>query len=522
MPPPADRRAGMNDAENPPADDIVPDNVIPPGSLPPLKYKDLPEPIPLRRMVGPSLILAGLALGSGEFILWPYITYKTQFVFFWACIVGVATQYVINMEISRWTLATGESAVTGFIRLSKWFAWALLAFNLLPWIIPAWAKGAGQIVSWLIWGPQLDAEGDLVALYSAPLAIFSLFACGVILTLGPVIYETIERVQMLLVTLIVVLVIGLTVYLALGRPDAVWEQLTSTVTFGAPRFVPEMTEDITPALLLGALAFAGAGGTLNLGQSNYVKEKGYGMGRYIGRITSPITGREEPVTEFGYHFPATAENLARWRVWWRRAGMEHFLNFFVTCVVCLVMLSLISYILFYDAEGNPVAGTEREDLGFVWDEGERLAELIGPTTKLVFLVMGVAILLTTEFGVLDAASRISCDLVKVAWLRESGFWSESRLYYAFLWGMILLATAILLLETTGRNLGALFLFKLTSAMNGGVMFLYCAALLYLNTRCLPPAVRMSRWRQAAMLWAVLFFGFFAVWAVWSVTAGMLR
>jgi hypothetical protein len=74
----------------------------------------------------------------------------------------------------------------------------------------------------------------------------------------------------------------------------------------------------------------------------------------------------------------------------------------------------------------------------------------------------------------------------------------------------------------GINLGALFLFKLTSAMNGGVMFLYCAALLYLNTRRLPAAVRMPRWRQAAMVWAVLFFGFFAVWAVWSVTAGMLK
>jgi hypothetical protein len=322
--------------------------------------------------------------------------------------------------------------------------------------------------------------------------------------------------------LIVVIVIGLTVYLAAGRPDAIVKQLTDTVTLGAPQFIPPMDQDITPALLLGALAFAGAGGTLNLGQSNYVKEKGYGMGHYIGRITSPITGREEPVSELGYHFPATDDNAARWRVWWRRAGIEHFVNFFLTCVICLVLLTLVSYILFYDASGQLVAGAEqyREGLGFVWAEAQSLAEVISPAAMTLFLVMGVAILLTTEFGVLDAASRISCDIVKVAWLRENDAWTASRLYYYFLWGMILLATGILLLEQVGINVGALALFKLTSAMNGGVMFLYCGALLYMNTRRLPRGVRMNPLRQIILVWAVLFFGSFAAWAAWNALAGL--
>ena len=64
-------------------------------------------------MIGPSIMLAGLSLGSGEFVLWPLITYRVGFVFFWACILGVTTQYFLNLEIERWTLATGESAITG-------------------------------------------------------------------------------------------------------------------------------------------------------------------------------------------------------------------------------------------------------------------------------------------------------------------------------------------------------------------------------------------------------------------------
>ena len=93
----------------------VPHEVIPCDRLPAGQYRDLPEPPHWRKLVGPSILLLGLSLGSGEFVLWPYITYKFGFAVFWACMVGVLTQYFINMEIERWTLATGETAVTGFL-----------------------------------------------------------------------------------------------------------------------------------------------------------------------------------------------------------------------------------------------------------------------------------------------------------------------------------------------------------------------------------------------------------------------
>ena len=95
-------------------------------------------------------IAIGLALGSGEFVFWPYITYRSGFVFFWACLLGVITQYFINLEIERWTLATGESAITGFCRLSRWWAPVMLLLNILPWIWPGWATGAGKLLSWLV------------------------------------------------------------------------------------------------------------------------------------------------------------------------------------------------------------------------------------------------------------------------------------------------------------------------------------------------------------------------------------
>jgi hypothetical protein len=380
-------------------------------------------------------------------------------------------------------------------------------------MIPAWAKGAAEIIGWFVAEPSFTGGQIIPGAFDTWIAIGSLLLCGAILTAGPVLYETVEKVQLFLVSSIILVVIGLAAWLVWGRPDAIAAQVTSTLTFGAPRFFPPLDGDLTPIGLLGALAFAGAGGTMNLCQSNYIRDKGYGMGSQVGRITSPITGQEEAITEIGYHFPHTPENLRRWAAWWRSACTEHFFSFLLTCLVCLTLLTLISYICFYDAAGQKTYDPGKvKDSAFIWAEAGRLRDLIGPAARILFLVMGVAILFTTEFGVLDASSRISTDIVKVTWLRDNRWWSEGRLYYTFLWAEIGLACALLLLERYSINVGALAFFKLTAAMNGGVMFLYSIALVYVNRWRLPAAVRIPIWRLAILVATVLFFGAFTVWA----------
>ncbi len=501
---------------------LVPPEIIPPGTLPPLRQRELPPPIPFRQMVGPSIILAGLALGSGEFVLWPYITFKSQFVLLWACLLAVTMQYFLNLEIMRWTLATGESALTGIIRTSRHWAWIFLFLNIIPWMIPAWAKGAGELVGWMISTPQFAADGKTIpGDFDTWIGIAGLLLCGVILTAGPVVYETVERVQFYLVVFIIVAVIGLAAWLTVDRPDAIAAQATSVATFGWPQVIPPLDKDLTPMLLLGALAFAGAGGTMNLCQSNYIRDKGYAMGAHIGRITSPLTGHEEAITEVGYLFPHTPDNLGRWRAWFRGAAWEHFFSFYLTCIVCLVLLTLISYICFFDAGGERIDAAQAKDMAFIWAQAGRLTTLIGPAAKWFFLLMGVAILFTTEFGVLDAASRISTDIVKVTWLRDNAAWSEGRLYFTFLWTEIALACVLLVLERNGFELGALGLFKLTSAMNGGVMFLYACILLYTNRWRLPPEIRITPWRMAILGLTVVFFGTFTAWAGYDTIAQLV-
>lgn len=330
--------------------------------------------------------------------------------------------------------------------------------------------------------------------------------CGIALTAGPVVYDTVEKTQMVLVAFILIVVVVLGVVLVRG--DAVTALVRGSTSF---QFPDEATTGLSMTMLLGAIAFAGAGGTMNLGQSNYVKEKGYGMGRYIGRMTSPITGKEEAVSELGYHFPHTPENLARWKVWWRAANWEHFLAFLCTCIVCLVALALISYSVYYTSDGTLRLGAAsyQKDMAFLYGEAGVIGETLGPTFKLLFLIMGAAILFTTEIGVLDAASRISTDIVKVNWLRDNPRWTESRIYFLFLWGTIAIGSAIAYFGIQQMQ-DKLTFFKLTASLNGAVMFLYSGLLLYMNLFRLPKAIRISPFRAVILTWSVAFFGYFAI------------
>ncbi len=77
------------------------------------------------------MILVGVGVASGEYILFPYIASQAGLVFLWAAVVGVAVQFFINMEIERYTLATGETAIGSFQRL--WRPWgAILAARRDP------------------------------------------------------------------------------------------------------------------------------------------------------------------------------------------------------------------------------------------------------------------------------------------------------------------------------------------------------------------------------------------------------
>ncbi|MBW2282755.1 MAG: Nramp family divalent metal transporter [Deltaproteobacteria bacterium] len=452
---------------------------LPDGVLPPPGRRALPPVPALRALLGPGIILAGLSIGSGEFVLWPRLTAQFGFAIFWAAWIGVTIQFFLNMEIERYTLATGESAVVGFLRLSRVFGPVFLLCGTLPWIWPGWATGAGTLLSWQI-------GGDPVVY-----AVAGLVLCGAVLSLGPVIYRTVEILQITLVSLIFAGLIYL--FARLVTVDALLALGEGAIHIG------HVPDGIELPLLLGALAFAGAGGTVNLAQSNYIRDKGYGMGIWVGRLTSPFTGREEAASDTGFVFDVDEESLPVWNLWWRRANIEHAISFYLLCVLSLALLCVITWSLL--EPGAPVG----EGFGFIREQANALSTRFGPGAEWTFLCAGIAVLVSTELALLDAVTRVVADVVHASLLRDSPRWTLSRLYIAILWGFIAFGVAVLLVGLDQP----LTLLVLSSSLNAGVMFLYSGLLLWLNASSFSGPLRPSPARMAALVVALLFYGYFS-------------
>ena len=170
---------------------------LPTKVLPPPQVRDMPEPPrQLWRLIGPGIVGAGVGLASGEFILWPYISSQVGLIFLWGALLGVVIQWFLNMEIERYTLATGETALTGFNRYWKYWGLFFAVMVYLQNLWPGWATSSATMLTYIFGGNP------------TVVAIVILLVIGAALTLAPVVYVALERLIFLKVAVIGLFVVG--------------------------------------------------------------------------------------------------------------------------------------------------------------------------------------------------------------------------------------------------------------------------------------------------------------------------
>ncbi|TDW95664.1 MULTISPECIES: Nramp family divalent metal transporter [Kribbella] len=458
---------------------------LPTKNLPAPQVRDLPDP-PTKtwKIIGPGMVGAGVGLASGEFILWPYISSQVGLVFLWGAVVGVVVQWFLNMEIERYTLATGETALTGFNRYGKHWGlfFAIMTYFANLW--PGWATSSASMLTYLFGAgnPRWIAIGMLVLI-------------GAILTLAPVVYVMLERLIAVKIAAVALLVI---LALAFAIRGKTYGALGDAVTH--PQFP---AEQLGFALVMGAIAYAGAGGGQNLVQSNWIRDKGFGMGVHVPRLTSPVTGETEAdPTANGYTFPPNDENLARWKRWWKFANIEQAATFVAITVVTIVFTSMLAHAtLFGDSN-------VKNNIGFLKIEGTTLQTLVGGWFGYLFWAIGAFSLFAAAAGIVDYTSRLAADMVKARYLRESSL-TESKLYFWLVWGLVAFGIIVLLAGLTQP----LVLLVISACTAGTMMFVYSGLLWWMNSRALPRAIRITTWRSAVLWFSFLAFGFLAVFTI---------
>ena len=431
-----------------------------------------PPPASAWRIVGPGVVAAGVGLASGEFVLFPFIASQVGLVYVWAAAVGLATQFFINMEIERYTLATGETVLTGFSRL--WRHWGLvfagLAFLANLW--PGWVSGAATLTTYLVGGE------------AGWIAIFMLLAIALILTLSPIVYRALEGAQFLKVAAVGLLVI---VAAFVAIPSDIWAA------------APALAADVRiPAaalgwpLLLGALAYAGAGGGQNLCQSNWIRDKDLGMGAHAPKIASPLTGEPVAAPGTGWRFVPDEANLARWRGWWRMANIEQLSTFVAITLVTIAFTSLLAFTTLHGRPDLP------RDISFLRIEGDALAIAAGGWFGKLFWFVGAFSLFAAALGIVDYTSRLAADVLCTCYLKAR---SESLVYAILVWTIAALGIAIIATLTQ-----PLVLLVTSACIAAFMMFVYSGLLIVLNRRLLARELRPAGYRIAALVWAVALFG----------------
>ena len=479
-----------------------------PLPIPAFQEADLPErKTPLYKMIGPGVVMAGLAIGSGELIMWPWITSVVGAQLLWAAAIGIFLQLWVNIEIGRWTIVTGESPFTGMARVLKLLVYLFVFMIFVGKFLPGWARETGIALRDLIFGPGHDSPPWLWTTI-----VFALVAA---ILFGPkVIYTAVERC---IGFLIVVIVCGL-VYLVweIGSADvflAMWNGVIGFFDF--PDFpVNVLAEDgtvrdqLTFSRFFGAVVFAGAGGLGNLYYAYYLREKNVGMGARMPSLMSPAHKHEVKEMDSGYLYPDTAENRHRFKDWFRYVVMDQTIFFWL-----LGSFTMFLFIFGALAVLHPI-GLVPDRGSLVWDLASILEESLGTTGRYIFLIVGMAALFSTQLGGVDGGSRIFADLLHTNF--KFGRWFKLEQWYLILVGTTM-GVGIFSVWFFGKyaDIAGLDFLFIAALIGGFAMAVYVPVILYMNLTRLPESARPGWVNILFMVLASIMYIGFAGYTLYS-------
>lgn len=450
--------------------------------------KSFPIPPPIRKLVGPSFIILALGLGSGEVILWPYLASNYGLGIVWAAIVGITFQFFINMEIERYALVRGESVFVGIARFLRWPSyWFILSTFIgfgLPGIIAASAHVFGSLVG--VEDVRWIAVGMLVVI-------------GIVLSAGRTVYRLMERITRTVLLIGVPFIFILALFIS-SPPD--WVALGEGL-MGQGNGFSFFPEGIALATFLAAFAYSGAGGNLNLTQSIYVREKGYGMGAYAQRIAGLFHSQSAlPVRLKGESCHIDEENISRFKQWWKSMNIEHGIVFWLIGSISMLLLMLLAFSTTSGFSDNA------QGIRFVINEGVAIGNILSPLVGIIFLIAVSIMLFQTQLGVMDSTSRIMSENVATIQLRKDPEKKIylSRIYSYFVWAQIAFGSLLFFLGLYEPKQ----LLVLGAVINAFAMCVHIALVWWLNKKGLEKVFQPRLWRKVIMGIIFLFFSGFSV------------
>ena len=462
-----------------------------------LQQAKVPQTPSLWTLMGPAFIWASVAQGSGELIWWPYFAAKYGTALIGLILPASFLQFFVNQEIARYTALTGEGIWSGFKRVNRFYSAFLfvLAFVSFLWFGGYASAGGTALYSLTSFPPGVgERTGSLFWAY----VTIAVFSAG--LVLSKVVYQLIERVMKVVIgATLVGLLVTLVQPEILSQLGAFLRVILNPLSV---RFPANWDPADTPNLLTG-IAYAGMGGFLNLMYSYWLRDKGIGMAKYFGRITSPITGKSEVIPKSGFRFEDTQENGSNWRKWVRYLRLDNLLavslNTITLCLTTFLGLAILH------PKGEFPSGWK---IAVV--QAQFFEVSLGQIGKAIFLVAAALFLVDTWLGLADGVARMFADFTmgNFRWAEKKSlrFW-----YYAWLGWLIIVTSLTMLVAQPGT------LINIAGVISIFAFVLFIPVLWQLNYRLVPKHFpSFTRPKNLTLVGLGLGWLFYLAIAVWFV------
>ncbi|MBS0264174.1 MAG: Nramp family divalent metal transporter [Planctomycetes bacterium] len=474
------------------------------------------------QFLGPGLLMGGAAIGGGEWLQGPLTTARYGGGLLWLSTLSILGQVLYNIEISRYTLYSGEPIFTGKFRTLPgpmfWvFFYLALDFGA---IFPYLAASAATPLAMMIGKVETTKDIANHATLLQWLSVGIFLASFIPLIFGGKIYNSLKAVM----TFKLVTVMGFLLVLAIGYSHLdTWVEIFSgffkfgTVPVGETeldnvfvamwqgRKFPEL--DLTMMATLSALvAISGQGGLSNTPISNYTRDSGWGMGSHVGAIPSMVGGHDIQLSHVGTVFEVTETSLPRWKRWYRHLMRDQLCVWMPACFFGLALPSMLS--VEFLPKHTVLSGSEAKWAASVMTAtavGDRVGGSVGDVFRFLTLFCGFLVLSTCMASTIDGFVRRWVDVFWTASKKMHAMGPEKirYLYFGVLVGYAILGLVMLTVVAEPKKLiefaGVIYNFALGFS---------CFHVAVLNTILLPaklrphPLIKLALWLVGAFFTSV--------------------
>lgn len=456
--------------------------------------KDEVKPIPpappeakgwgILKWIGPAFIVSSMDVGGGEMIMASTVGARFGPWLAWTILLCAFMIYWATQECARYAMLTGETPLKGFSRVSKWLAaivlfaeWLWTSFFSIGIIANAgtaayWLTGIG---SWQIW------------------AILLYLFIVIVLIAPPWIYSVLEKIctASALIQITGMIICAAAVTTLGGLADFI----KGMFSFG---YLPPGADLMLWLGLIGSGFGSGAGTAL--AAAYYIRERGIGVAKYIGRVTG-LLGKAEEVPVEGYR-PSTDEESKRNFKDWLKIVRTNLVG--VLWPINLFGALIFMYVATLVLKPKGLVPSGMETVSVV---AENFRAVFGTFGWYLFMVVALFNLWDTMLGCIDRDCRIEGNGIRVLF-KPAAKYSE-RFWYMFILIQAFITGSVVFF------LGTPFQLFLLQAIFTAIQAPIVVFAIFMLRKFVPKEYRASKFTYAMIVISIIFYIVTAVLSIAS-------